>query len=58
MLVFINFHFLLFYIGPGMSGGLMAVIIGILTSFVLSIIAIIWYPVKKLVRFIKRKLKI
>lgn len=43
------------YIGPGLSGGVLAVIIGIITSFALSLIAILWYPLKKLIRFIKSK---
>lgn len=45
----------LLYIGPGMSGGVMAAIIGILTSFFLSLIAIFWFPLKKLIKFIKKK---
>ncbi len=44
------------YIGPGMGGGVIAAILGILTAFVLSLIAIFWYPIKKIIRFIKSKL--
>jgi len=45
------------YIGPGMTGGVLAAITGILASFFFSLIAIFWYPLKKLVRYIKAKLK-
>lgn len=45
------------YIGPGMSGGVFAVLIGILTSFFLSLIAIFWYPFKRLFRRIKSWVK-
>ena len=48
--------FKILYIGPGMSGGVFAAIIGILASFFFSLIAIFWYPFKKLIRFIKSKL--
>ncbi len=42
------------YIGPGMGGGLIAAIIGILTAFFLSIVAIIWYPFKRFLGFLKK----
>lgn len=47
----------LLYIGPGLGGGVIAAIIGILTSFFLSLIAIFWYPFKKLIRFFRSKLR-
>tara|TARA_B100001094_G_scaffold92213_1_gene88116 strand:+ start:2407 stop:2598 length:192 start_codon:yes stop_codon:yes gene_type:complete len=40
------------YIGPGMSGGLIAAILGILLSIFLSIFGILYYPIK---RFIKNR---
>jgi len=43
------------YIGPGLGGGIITAIVGLFTSFVLSLIAIFWYPFKKLLRFIKSK---
>jgi hypothetical protein len=46
---------ILLYIGPGMSGGVLTAIIGILASFVFSMIAILWYPLKKLFHFIRAK---
>ena len=40
------------YIGPGMSGGLIATILGILLSILLSIFGIFYYPIK---RFLKNR---
>jgi hypothetical protein len=57
MLLIAHFEHLLLYIGPGLGGGTIAAIIGILTAFSLSLIAIIWYPLKKLVRFIREIFK-
>jgi len=45
----------LLYLGPGMGGGVLSAILGILTAFILSIFAILWYPLKKLIRFLKSK---
>jgi hypothetical protein len=45
------------YVGPGITGGAFAAIVGILTAFFFSLIAIFWYPFKKLIRFIKSRLK-
>jgi len=53
MAIFTYLQHCILYIGPGMSGGVFAAIIGIITAFVLSLFAIIWYPLKKLIRFIK-----
>ncbi len=36
------------YIGPGMDGGIIAVVFGVLLSFLLAIFALVWYPIKKL----------
>ena len=38
------------YIGPGVGAGVIAVLLGIIGSIFLSFIAILWYPVKRLVR--------
>lgn len=45
---------MLAYIGPGLSGGVISVIIGVLASIGLAILAIVWYPVK---RILKKKKK-
>jgi hypothetical protein len=49
------FDFMLLYIGPGMGGGLLAVIWGIVLAFFLSIVAIFWSPIKRIIRFFKSK---
>lgn len=43
------------YIGPGMDGGALSVIIGILISFFMALFAIVWYPIKRLIKKFKRK---
>jgi hypothetical protein len=45
------------YIGPGMSGGLIALIIAIILSFFTFLFALLFYPIKKLIRFIKNKFR-
>ena len=42
------------YIGPGMSGGLIATILGIIGSVLLAIFGILYYPIK---RFLKNRKK-
>jgi hypothetical protein len=42
------------YIGPGMGGGMIAAILGVLLSFVLGLVALFWIPIKKLIRFFRR----
>ena len=49
-------HHIFLYIGPGMGGGILSAIIGIFSAFVLSVIAIFWYPLKRLFRFVRGKL--
>lgn len=38
------------YIGPGVGAGAIAVVLGVLASLVMAVFAILWYPVKRLVR--------
>lgn len=38
------------YIGPGAGAGTIAVVLGILASIVVAFVAIIWYPVKRLLK--------
>jgi hypothetical protein len=44
----------LLYIGPGMDGGTISLVIAFLISFFTFIISIIWYPIKKSINFVKR----
>jgi hypothetical protein len=43
------------YIGPGLGGGVVAAVLGILASFFLALFAILWYPFKRFYQRIKRK---
>ena len=52
IIVFILISPIYAYIGPGMSGGLIATILGILLSILLSIFGILYYPIK---RFLKNR---
>lgn len=38
------------YIGPGLGAGAMAVVIGILGSIVMAVVAVIYYPVKRVLK--------
>ena len=51
------FSFSIFaYIGPGLGGGFIAAILGIVVSIFLALFAILWYPFKKMIaRFKKPK---
>ncbi|RTL52644.1 MAG: hypothetical protein EKK39_06630 [Sphingobacteriales bacterium] len=43
------------YIGPGMDGGVLSVVFGILLSFFMAIFAIVWYPFKRFLKKFKKK---
>jgi hypothetical protein len=45
------------YIGPGAGAGTIAVILGILSSIFLAFVGIVWYPIKRLFRGRKGKVK-
>lgn len=38
------------YIGPGVGAGTIAIVLGILGSIVMAFFAILWYPIKRLLR--------
>lgn len=38
---------MLLYAGPGLDGGIIAAVLGMLASFVLAIFALIWLPLRK-----------
>jgi hypothetical protein len=44
----------LLYIGPGMDGGFISLVIAFLVSFFTFITAVIWYPIKKVFGFLRR----
>lgn len=37
------------YIGPGVGAGTIAVVLGVIASIFLAFVAIIWYPLKRLI---------
>lgn len=45
------------YLGPGLGGGVIAVITGIFLTFFAFLVAVFWLPIKRLFGFLKRKLK-
>ena len=49
-----NYLDILAYIGPGLSGGVISVILGVLASIGLALMAVVWYPIK---RMLKKKKK-
>lgn len=44
------------YIGPGMGGGLIAAILGVVGAILLMIFGILYYPIKKMFKNRKNKL--
>ena len=45
------------YVGPGLAMGTLLMILGVLGSLVLAILAIVYYPIKKLIKKSKSKSK-
>jgi hypothetical protein len=43
------------YLGPGMGGGLIAGILGFLFALFALIFGILWFPLKRLIKNIKKK---
>ena len=43
------------YIGPGLGLGTVGILIGILGSIIMALIAVLWYPFKRLLKKIKKK---
>ena len=38
------------YIGPGAGAGMLAIVLGILSSIFLAFVGILWYPIKRLIK--------
>ena len=51
---FLSIYQFFTYIGPGMGGGVIAAIFGIIAAFFLGLWGILYYPIK---RFLKNKKK-
>ena len=43
------------YIGPGLGAGAVAVVLGLVVGFLMLVVGVIWYPLKRLFRRIRRK---
>ena len=54
-LVFSNLSPLFAYIGPGMGGGVIAAIFGIIAAFFLGLWGILYYPIKRAFKNKKKK---
>jgi preprotein translocase subunit SecF len=46
------------YIGPGAGAGTIAVVLGVLASIVMAFIALLWYPMKRLLKSKKQSPKL
>jgi len=53
--VFFNLTALFAYIGPGMGGGIIAAIFGIIAAFFLGLWGILYYPIKRAFKNKKKK---
>ena len=43
------------YIGPGLGLGVVSSVLGILAGFLMLVIGVVWYPLKRLYRYFKNK---
>lgn len=43
------------YIGPGLGAGAIAVVLGLVVGFLMLVVGVIWYPLKRLFRRIRPK---
>ncbi len=57
MFIFSGTSPFLAYIGPGMGGGVIAAIFGIITAFFLGLWGILYYPIKRAFKNKKNKRK-
>ena len=56
-IIFSNLFPLFAYIGPGMGGGVIAAIFGIIAAFFLGLWGILYYPIKRAFKNKKKKKK-
>ena len=45
------------YVGPGMGGGLIAATLGVVIAIFAAVFALLWFPIKKLLKKIKNNLE-
>tara|TARA_Y100000589_G_C26985625_1_gene560441 strand:- start:232 stop:462 length:231 start_codon:yes stop_codon:yes gene_type:complete len=53
--IFSNISLFFGYIGPGMGGGVIAAIFGIIAAFFLGLWGILYYPIKRVLKSKKKK---
>ena len=54
-LIFSNLSQIFVYIGPGMGGGVIAAIFGLIAAFFLGLWGILYYPIKRAFKNRKKK---
>ena len=57
-IILLNLSPLFAYIGPGMGGGVIAAIFGIIAAFFLGLWGILYYPIKRAFKNKKKKNKL
>jgi len=45
------------YVGPGLGTGTIGIILGILGSILIALVALFWYPLKRLIKKLKKSNK-
>lgn len=38
------------YIGPGLAGGVLSAVLGVLGAILMLLVGVIWYPLKRVIR--------
>lgn len=41
------------YVGPGMAGGAIAAVLGVAASLAMLVVGVVWYPLKRAIRFFR-----
>jgi len=50
-----NASFLVAYVGPGLGAAALGVVLGLLTSVLLALFTVFWYPIKRCMAFLRSK---
>lgn len=43
------------YIGPGVGAGTIAAVLGVLAALAMIVVAVVWYPVKRLIKAMRSR---
>lgn len=41
------------YVGPGLGAGAIAAVLGIASGLLMLIVGVVWYPLKRLIRYLR-----